>query len=688
MAQRILPGAYVTMNDLSQVPEGQASLNVGYVLIADRGPVNKATLCTSFNNCLEKYFFGGVPSIYADPTIWELQKVFAKTNTVFVSRAANNPMYGGIVFTRADGALGNVISVSKADKKIIFEGTTALDGGAIITLSDISEAIDGTYNVVSSEVVGKTVVNTVSKEPNGNFVAGYIITSANLPVSGTEPNYTFTVNGQVTIEEGTKVIVSSATVTGNNKEYTVISTTINTEAGTTVIAVEESLEEGNDGILFLQTIMVNGGYPAKALTTSLPTPNYELQEGEIYALIGKDPGAYNGQMAFTVEQGDIYYVGADIGGVPCTFNTVELTIYNANTGEELESFLFSRDRNAKTIDGISLFIENVLANSQYVQVINGEGNELPVPFMIPIQSGAGSNGDEVIPETLVAALEPFANKSVSISILGNGSSSQAESSTFQQALLETAVNRKDCLVMLNSNRNDEEAQNEEERTQRIINYKKNLGSTSFYGAMYTPHVNTTDIYNQTQVKIGASGVAIAGWLDVVNNLGFPYAYAGPRNGLVTGVTVDWKIGDKSGIAQALNDASINFVAYDSKVGRYYMQCQNTLQVANSSMRNIGAVLNILDIKEHFETLLKEYIQLPITSSLRGDIYNTCMDYLTPMVGGRLYDFSFQDATTEADLADNTLRYLLSVALTPYSQKIFLVMNIVNTTFDFAITQSL
>jgi len=688
MAQRLLPGAYVTMNDLSQVPEGQASLNVGYVLIADRGPVNEATLCTSFNNCLEKYFFGGVPSIYADPTIWELQKVFAKTNTIFVSRAANNPMYGGIVFTKAEDTLGNVIEISKENRFIIYEGTQALPEGSIIHVSDVSEELDGDYNVTYSQVIGKTVFNNVSQEPANNFVAGYIITSANLPVSGTEPNYTFTVQGHAIIEQGTKVIVSSATVEGNNKEYTVISTTFDSESNTTVVAVEEALEEGNDGLLFLQTIVLVGGAPAKALTESLPSPNYELQEGDLFALIGKDPGVYNGEMTFTVAKGDVYYKGADIGGRPCTFDTIELTINNALTGEELETFLFSRDRSAKTIDGISLFIENVLANSQYVQVINGNTDELPVPFMVPIKSGAGSNGSEVIPETLVAALEPFANKSVSISILGNGSSGQAESPVFQQALLETAVNRKDCLVMLNSNRNDEEAQNEEERTQRIVNYKKNLGSTSFYGAMYTPHVNTTDIYNQTQVKIGSSGVAIAGWLDVVNNLGFPYAYAGPRNGLVTGVTVDWKIGDTSGIAQALNDASINYVAYDSKVGRYYMQCQNTLQVANSSMRNIGSVLNILDIKEHFETLLKEYIQLPITPSLRGDIYNTCMDYLTPMVGGRLYNFSFQDATTEADLADNTLRYLLSVALTPYAQKIFLVMNIVNTTFDFAITQSL
>ena len=213
-------------------------------------------------------------------------------------------------------------------------------------------------------------------------------------------------------------------------------------------------------------------------------------------------------------------------------------------------------------------------------------------------------------------------------------------------------------------------------------------NTSFYGCMYAPHVNTSDIYNGRDVKIGSEAVAIAGWLGVIDSLSYPYAYAGPRNGLVQGVTCDWKIGDMSGEAQILNNASINYVAYDGKVGRYYMQCQNTLQVANSSMRNIGTVLNVLDIKEHFVTSLKEYLQLPITDLLRKDIVDTANDYLSPMEGVRFYNYLFQDVSSDFDIADNTLRYLLTISPTAYAQKIYLVMNIVNATFDFSILQSL
>ena len=119
-----------------------------------------------------------------------------------------------------------------------------------------------------------------------------------------------------------------------------------------------------------------------------------------------------------------------------------------------------------------------------------------------------------------------------------------------------------------------------------------------------------------------------------------------------------------------------------------MQTQNTLQIANSALRNLGAVLNVLDIKETFAVYFKEYLQRPITSSLRAEILLRGNDQMKLMLSqGRVTDYSFVDASADADIADNTLRYVLTLALTPYAQKIYLVMNIVNQSFDFSILQS-
>ena len=106
------------------------------------------------------------------------------------------------------------------------------------------------------------------------------------------------------------------------------------------------------------------------------------------------------------------------------------------------------------------------------------------------------------------------------------------------------------------------------------------------------------------------------------------------------------------------------------------------------MRNLGAVLNVLDIKEHFQTMLKEYLNLPITSVLRRDIIDKANDYLEPMIGVRFYNATFQDVSSALDIADNTLRYLITISVTQYAQKIYLIMNIVNSTYNFSILQSM
>jgi hypothetical protein len=607
MATRVLPNAYVSLNDLSYFPEGQTSLTVGYVLKADKGAVNEAVLCTNPTDFLTKYTFNGLPSIKDDPTFWSILKVLARTNQVYVVRAANKPLYGGVTVAKAE-ELGKLIQVE-----------------------------NGIFYVEAEEA----------------------------PAEGT----TFCIKGTGKID-GNYTVKAATARTGEENQFAVL--------------VEETVEDD-----FVPTsemkIMTSSVAP---LDESIEDPaNYEFKEGEFFLITGADPGAYNGELAFDIIS------SVDNAAQLVYSNTMQLNVRVAATGELLESYVFSRDPQARAIDGTSLFVDNVVAGSAYIKIFNNENiaaDLLPVSTLagFPVKAGAGSNGEEVNEYTMVGALNVFADKTIPISIIGNGCSAEAETPMFQQAMLELADTRKDLMVFLNSRATDEVATLNSTKAAQVVDYKKNtLASTSFYGAMYAPHLNTADTFNSRQVKIGCDGVAIAGWLNVINNLNYPYAYAGPQNGLVTGVTCDWKIGDESGEAQALNDASINYVAFDGKVGRYYMQCQNTLQIANSSLRNIGCVLNVLDLKEHISTSLKEYCNLPITNVLRRDILNAMNSYLSPMVGTRFYNYAFIDITTEADIAQDTLRYNFYVDLTRYAARIYCFINIVNNTFDWTIVQS-
>ena len=808
---RLLPGVYSAINDLSQFPEGAQTLNVGYIVQAERGPVNEWSLCTNPTDFLTKYTFSGKPDLTADPTFHSVIKVMAQTNAMYIVRAANNPLYGGAIVKKAQKH-GSVMAVNQAEETFLLKVSTkeedkeaAPKAGDSITLSgtglfdsyyivkgepvaegtisgyklyavtvtgdikfeastvEISEASstdnsftvlgdytedvkkgdiitvsgakqessgsvevdnDGYYKVAqvifleegtADEPVFKTKIRIstnaegeIFKKSVADYNEGQIFFNAfaensvfrtpivalstmklanidSIDASEIEDEEThegtgvynklFKLDGDVAskFSAGDKVAVKGTEA--NDGTYTVVDAEFDIELNKTFLTVAEKLKEsaGEAGAVYFDS-MVNPEAAANA-----------LGEDDLMLLTGSDPGAYNGKEAFSIistfdNKEELTYA-----------DTMQLTVYNAETNDLLESFTFSRDPEAKAIDGSSLFVDDVVAGSAYIKCFNNSAStDVPSSTLAgsPLQASGGSDGGEIKPADMVRALNVFQDKTIPVSIFGNGCSVQAESPVYQQALLELANTRKDMFVFLNSKASDEKFTLPSARAQAIVDYKKGtLASTSFYGCMYAPHVNTPDVFNSRDVKIGADAVAIAGWLNVINSLNYPYAYAGPRNGLVQGVTCDWKIGDMSGEAEMLNDASVNYVAYDGKVGRYYMQCQNTLQVANSAMRNIGVVLNVLDIKENLVNYLKEFINLPITDSLRRDIMDTVGDYLSPMTGVRFYDYAFQDVTTEADIAQDTLRYLLTVSPTRYAQRIYLVMNIVRTGFDFSILQS-
>ena len=698
MATRVLPGVYVYLNDLTQLPEGASSLNVGYVVKAERGKVNDWNLVTNPTDFLTKYTFSGQPSEKDDPTFHSILKVLAQTNSMYIVRAANNPLYGGVIIKKSKD-YGKIVSVDKEAETITIEGEEVPEIGEILMVTGTG-IVDGYYVVKAVDgkvitVTGDILENYDGSKEDGKLFRAPVNPIGNVKVadiSGVDVEAkAFILDGQTAaskIAKGDKVAVknsSEVAYASNNGIYTVIDAEPDIEANKTTLYVEEAVVEGADGEVYLNSLADVDKYKDPKAARDF------FSEDDLMLITGSDPGAYNGKESFSIlsslDNPDQLVYNKETFG----FDTMQLTVYNAETNEQLETFTFSRDPQAKTIDGASLFIDGIVAGSAYIKVINNPATtEVSNSTLAgtPIQASGGSDGGAVTDSDLAKALDVFADKTIPISILGNGCSEQAESPLFQQSLISLAVTRKDCVAFLNSPKKKEVATLPSTRAQDIVNYKKNdLGSTTFYATMYAPHVKTPDVFNSKTVEIGSDAVAIAGWLDVINNLNYPYAYAGPRNGLVTGVTTDWKIGDTSGEAEVLNDASINYVAYDGKVGRYYMQTQNTLQVANSAMRNLGAVLNVLDIKETLATNLKEYIGLPITDTLRGDILSACNDYLAPMVGTRFYNYSFRDITTDFDIDNDTLRYLASFSIVRYANRIYLTINIVRSGFSFEILQS-
>ena len=718
---RMLPGVYISLYDLSTLPEGETNLTVGCVLKANRGPVGAATLVTSPVDFLNKFTLSGAPAPSDDTAFHTILKILKQTNMMYVSRAQNGALYGGLIVKR-EHEVGGIKALDKENQAIIIDG-------------ELSQpvAIGDTVRIAKPKnLIGRFTVTDVIPIPASTGVSAATQLNVREEIkeeytyqSGDRPKLILcpqpvalntiqltTVTEITDIDEeldgvdnanGTRRVLVTANgdftakflvgdrirLVDNNgdTEYFVVEAANAVEGKTRVVVDTKVAEEITGGTLYRHSIANPEGFA--------------FGSEDLFLVTGIDQGAYNGKLGISILS---YSESPDEMSEE---NVFTISTYDMSTSTQLElPMMCSRSMDAKAFDGTGIYIEDVVnTTSQYVKVVNNtavDGALLPCNTVVeeaeetdngvkyifkqaPNRLGGGYNGGEVTEADMVAALDVFADKTIPISILANGSQ---ETKDFQKAMLEIANTRLDCIAFLNDRKVDEQATFNSVKAQNIVTYKKEeLGSTTYLGTMYAPHVTVPDTFNSRNIKIGADGIAIAGWLNVLLNKGIPYAFAGPQNGLVTGCSCDWKIGDTSGEATLLNDASVNYIAFDAKVGRYYMQCQNTLQIANSSLRNLGAVFNVLDIKETFATYFKEYLQRPITNQLREEILNAGKAHMDLMVSqSRVTGYGFVDMTTEYDLSNDTLRYVLALALTPYARQIYLTMNIVNQMFDFSIMQ--
>ena len=695
---RMLPGVYISLYDLTTLPEGTTNLAVGCVLKAKRGPVG-AELVVSPTDFLQKYTLSGAPAPSDDTAYHTILKILKQTNQMYISRAQNGALYGGLLIKR-EHELGNILSVSKLNKTIAVEGdiTSKIKAGDIVRYNKPASTA-GRYTVVSAvkneESVVKTMI-TVKEEPKVDYTytsgqkSQLILTQAPVQINTIELGAITSVDNIDAEKDGVEAEITTRkvlTLAGDLTKYFLAGDRIRlakdgTDYYFTVLASNKDGENTR--------VVVNEVVDAEVTTGtlyrhSIANPEaFAFSDEDLFLVTGIDQGAYNNKLGVDIVS---YTESPDSLNEA---NVFTISTYDMTTGTQLElPMMCARNEDAKAFDGSGIYVEDVVnSTSAYIKVVNNldvDGNLLPCNTVDIARLGGGYDGEEVTEADMISALDAFSDKTIPISILANGSQ---ETPLFQQAMLELATTRLDCVAFLNNRKVDEQATFNSKKAQNIVDYKKGtLGSTTYLGTMYAPHVTIADAFNSRNIKVGADAIAISGWLNVLLNKGRPYAYAGPQNGLVTGCTCDWKIGDTSGEATLLNDASVNYIAFDAKVGRYYMQCQNTLQIANSSLRNLGAVFNVLDIKETFATYFKEYLQRPITTQLREEILNAGRSQMELMLSqNRVTGYAFKDMTTDFDLSNDTLRFVLALSLTPYARQIYLTMNIVNQMFDFSIMQ--
>lgn len=500
---------------------------------------------------------------------------------------------------------------------------------------------------------------------------------------------------KLTFDENTKVKL----IDEDAYFYTVVSRVYDPETAGTLVYVKEAIEGSFPKYDAPQDGSEGEHVGAKLSIEAIANPEtfqVFFEEDDLFLITGKDPGDYNNKIGIAIESG----VETDLNETAGAF---KLYVHNGKTGADLEEFLVALSPAARAMNGVNIEIEGILEDeatgSKYIQVVKNEAVDFTEVVTPPSTGGralnnfeylgGGYDGGEVTIADDINALEVFADKNISISLLVNGG---VENLLYQLAMLSICESRKDCFAILRTLRSHEKIALPAQRVRSMIDYKKEtLGSTEYLAAMYGPHVTTYDTYNLRNVTIGADSVACRRWLEVIRDYGYPRAAAGVDDGFLNGITLDWKIGDESSEAGEFNDASMNMIVWDAKRKFYYLNTQNTLQLANSAFRNMGAVLNVLDIKEWMNFNLKYFIQKPIDGDgqLQESILRTIEGYMDGCKsGGRVTDYYIQDITTKTNISNNELHFVLTLCPAYYAQKIYLAINVVNATFDFQILQSM
>ena len=710
---RDLPNVYTEINDLSALIESDESLTIGLTLRANRGKIGEAVRVTDSVDFLSKYTFTGKPGAKQDTTYFDILELLKVSNNIYVSRSAHNPLYGGLLIKKTTKVgkfyqavesdpkaflvEGNKAKLAKAGDAIYIEGVgryTLAVNPALTTIDtevikkeayidpETGEEVPAEKEVVSTEytkftsvtdlddtkLAGNVVVCVAPVKLTDMKIADEIVEIAK--DENDEDYVKFAGKCELDFGTGDRVKIGDGYFTVTLAEYSA-----KAPAGT-LVKFEEEVGELKVG-------------KVEVYRHSIANPNlfnFNLEE-DLFLVTGVDQGEYNSKLGIEILS------SAETTTLPET-DCFQLSVVNKTTEQTVEEYLVSMNMVKKSTDGSNMFISTIInGNSDYIQIVTPDEqyileDEIPASTegTKSVALGGGFDGKAIDSADDIEALNVFASKLVPVSILVNGNNETAD---YQSTMIAICEDRKDCFCFLRAPKGYELNSIPAQRIKGIVNYKLNtLASTSYLGAMFAPHAKIMDSYNARKVTIGMDSLACKQYLRVINTDGYPYAGAGPMKGKLDNLVLDWKVGDESIEAKAINDASINFLVYEPRQKFYYFNTQNTLQLANSAFRNIGAVLNVLNIKETLAKRLKDYIQFPITDSLQEKVIRTIEQYMDGCKSsGRVSNYHLSNNTTKNDISNNELHFLLTLAPAYYAQKIYLVVNVVNATFDFELLQS-
>lgn len=439
-----------------------------------------------------------------------------------------------------DTTQADLCTLLKTANTVVADATTTAGETAV---GEISEAITAEFSGGEDAV---TVVST--GEITATFVAGNTLNGYTLKIAGGASTGEESVSVDtenkiilITIEEGVTTestiknkleaeeIVSAVTVADPDLPYTL--TTGTKEAtlsggvnASTTIATEQHWATG-EAIRFV-----------KDLGTTLPegieenTTYYTIADTDKTVKLAKTlTNALEGVAIVLTETGS-----GKVKMVPLAEHTepdsIKIEVFKRdNLVQPVETWYVSRNQDAKDGYGRNMYIENILKGSDYIRAIDnpillGE----PTPQVVPLYMAGGDDGEPVTDANMIRAAENFLSVDrYQITVLMDGGWATP---SYQRALDGIAEQRGDCVAYLSTPYANEAESN---FMNSLIDYRKftlNMGSSR--SALFTPHLEVLDKYNNRYLYVSPDGYAAAALAYSAMNAEMWYPPAGFNRGMV------------------------------------------------------------------------------------------------------------------------------------------------------------
>ena len=380
-----------------------------------------------------------------------------------------------------------------------------------------------------------------------------------------------------------------------------------------------------------------------------PVIDHVFGEDETIFFHGKYPGKDNDNIGIKL------YTYANYPDVVNEPDAFLVEVYYRGTGQALETFTCSRSLTKKDGYGQNIYVENVLQASKYIDAVDNpaiDENVMPVDILETTYLGGGYDGVETITDgMMMAAADTINNRTTfPIKLLVDGNWTTPN---YQRKLNAIAADRQDCLALLST---PYSAENSSSFMQELVRYRKEtLNLNSYWSAMYTPHIQIYDQYNDRNIWIGASSSAAATISEITTNLAPWYPPAGLNRGILPTAS-DTKRRFNEPQMDLLCNNQLNPVAFFEGEG-IVLWGNQTLYSRPSALQSLNVMLLITTILPQISKALKYYLFEFNDNDTRGLIKTIVDDYMgTVKTRKGVYDFQTSVHASNDDI-DNGLLYV-------------------------------